>query len=603
MKKKLSSIILLMFVLQLLMASAAWAGTSNVEAVPAEQPGVVKTGTDPLWTFLDISVPEKILIGQNFEMIVTVRNIGTGSGIFPSFKFSEGKDNMALSHFSVVSSDGADGYDPMITEIKSGQTQVFTIVMKVNSDVKELPEGSDYQLNCTIGSADGYVSAEGSKVDWSQKRHQATQSLHLKPVYALSEPTFVVDSVTFSPEVTDGVKETTAIITLENISDTKANNVVVTLEGSNVGQTGKKNIIIKDLTSTKRLYDVRGKQKIDVAYQVEINPDRMDNEMTLTIKYDGQKEAQKELINMPLPLDSTGTGKEPKVIIERYTLEPEKVLAGNNVTLNLYIQNTNALPVKNISIKLDVPTETTGSGSSVSSGTVFSPVNSSNTFYIERIEGKTTEVKTITMYVSPNASAKTYVVPVKISYENSVGETCPDITDNINIPVAQESRIEIIKGTFPRMGNVGEPINLDLDFVNIGKTTLTNLKIQAAANVSNNDDSVYYVGTFEVGATDEYNGVLYPEEEGLLEGAVQFTYIDGDNQEALMEVPFSIEIGPEIVYEPIMPEMPIEVPKETFASKIKGHLLDIILVVIILVQGVMLFKIKRKEKAEEELMQ
>ena len=84
---------------------------------------------------------------------------------------------------------------------------------------------------------------------------------------------------------------------------------------------------------------------------------------------------------------------------------------------------------------------------------------------------------------------------------------------------------------------------------------------------------------------------------------MQFTYIDGDNQEASMEVPFSIEIGPEIVYEPIMPEMPIEPPKETFASKIKNHLLDIILVAVIIAQGAMLFKIKRKEKAEEELMQ
>lgn len=608
MKKKLSSVILMMFVLQILMAGSLWAEetttettSTNTPTATVERTDIVNTGIDPLWTFVDISVPEKILIGQNFEMLITVKNMGTGSGLFPAFRFTEGSDKKDLSHFTIVNGDGNE-YNPMITEVKSGQTRVFSVVMKVNSDVKELPDGSDYQINCIIGSANGSVSAEGSAVDWSKRIYQATQSVNVKPVYALSEPTFVVDSITFDPAITDGLTETTATITVENVSDTKANNVVVSLEGKEVGETGKKNIIIKDLTATKRLYDVKGKQKVSATYNIELNPDRQDNEMTLTIKYDGQTEAQEELLNMPLPVNNISTGKEPKVIIERYFLEPTKVLAGNYVTLNLYIQNTNALPVKNISIKMDVPTETTNSGGSVSSSTVFSPVDSSNTFYIDRIEGKSTEVKTITMYVNPTATAKTYIVPVEISYENNVGEKCPNITDNLNIPVTQESKLEIVKGTLPTMGNVGQPLNLDLEFVNVGKTTLTNLKVEAVTGLSNTDDAIYYVGTFEPGTTDQYNGMLFPEEEGTLTGSVQFTYIDGDNQEAMLEIPFTVEVGPEIIMEPMDPDM-MEMPQESFFSKIQRHLLSIVLAVVIIVQGIVLFKIKRKAKAEEELMQ
>lgn len=107
------------------------------------------------------------------------------------------------------------------------------------------------------------------------KRYNATQSFDLEVVYALSEPSFVVEGVTFSPAVTNDTKETTATITLKNVSDSKANNVVATLEGTYINSggensSGEKNITVRDLTSTKQLYNIKGQQKVTLEYQLEL---------------------------------------------------------------------------------------------------------------------------------------------------------------------------------------------------------------------------------------------------------------------------------------------------------------------------------------------
>ncbi len=604
-EKLLAILLIVLLMMTCLLPSAVWATTTDAaEAVSTENAGAeedenkvetIKTGLDPLWTIMKIEAPETVTVGQDFEVVVTVRNMGTGPGFAPEFQFTEDKDKKDLTHFSVVGAEGGV-YDTMYTKIDGGQTSIFKLKFRVNEDTRELPEGSKYRINCTIASANHNSWESGDK------RFKATESFDLEVLYALSDPSFVVEKVTFNPEVTEGVTETTATLHLKNISDSKANNVVTTLEGVAMGSTGEKNISVMDLTSTKQLYNVSGNQKVTVDYKLQLNRNRSSNEMKLTVTYNGQDQPQEILLNMPLPSQQSSNGREPKVIIQRYSVNPDKVLAGNNVALSLYIENTNSLPVNNVSIQLDVPTETSSNGGSVSGGTVFSPINSSNTFYIDRIEGKETAVKTINMYVDPNASAKTYIVPVNISYEGKDGISY-DTGDNVNIPVAQESRIDIINTNVQASGNVGEPLSIAMEFVNIGKVNLSNFKVALAGDVPGKADNVYYIGTFNVGDSDEYSAMIYPEAEGTLSGTIRITYMDGDGQEVTLDEPFTSEIGPAIDYSAMMPDpMPMPEPEPTFTDNLKSNLLTIVIAIIAIVEGAVLFRNKRKAKAEEELI-
>ena len=605
-ERLLAFLLVVLMCMMCFLPGAAWAATANqpldvenmtteelTETIEAQRENLINTGLDPLLTIQNIEAPDKVAVGQEFEILVTVKNMGTGPAMFPEFRFTEDKDRKALSHFTVVGGDG-DVYDTMTTEIKGGETKIFAIGVGVNDDTRELPGGSKYRINLTL--------ACGNWTAMEDKRYTTSTSFEVAVSYAMSTPNFVVESVTFNPAVTDGVTETTATIHMKNISDVKANNVVTKLTGTEIGNTGDKNISVRDLTNTKQLYTVNGQQKVTVDYKLELNRDRRNNEMLFTISYSGQEQPQEILLNMPLPVKESTNGREPKVIIQRYSVNPSKVLAGNNVTLSLHIENTNSMPVNNVSIQLDVPTETSSNGGAVSGGTVFSPINSSNTFYIDRIEGKEVAVKNINMYVDPNASAKTYIVPVNISYEGTDG-TKYSASDNVNIPVGQESKVDIISTNVQAYGNVGEPLSIGMEFVNIGKVNLTNFKVSLDGDIPGKGENVYYIGTFNVGESDEYSAMIFPEVEGTLTGNIRISYIDGDTQEVIVDEPFSSEIGPAIDYGAMMePMMPMPDPEPTFVDQLKSNLLTIIVGIIAIAEGAILFKGKRKAKAEEELI-
>ena len=88
--------------------------------------------------------------------------------------------------------------------------------------------------------------------------------------------------------------------------------------------------------------------------------------------------------------ENVGDGKDakkstPKLIIDRYEFEPKLPLAGNEFEMNLSFYNTNAKKaVKNIKIDL-TSQDTSKSDSNTAGSSVFTPVDSSNTFYIGRI--------------------------------------------------------------------------------------------------------------------------------------------------------------------------------------------------------------------------
>ena len=191
---------------------------------------------------------------------------------------------------------------------------------------------------------------------------------------------------------------------------------------------------------------LNAKQEIEIEYLLGINTDTDASHLPLNIKIE-YKDANRN----PVPASTETLGisaaqvglsaaaGEPRVLISKYTLSEEKILAGNIVTLSLFIENTHLRPVRNIKVSLGIlMVEETGSNATTSGGTVFSPVNSSNSFFIQEIPPKTVLEQSLDLLVDPNATAKTYVVPVTIEYEDGNAKSY-EVEEMVNIPVTQES--------------------------------------------------------------------------------------------------------------------------------------------------------------------
>lgn len=248
--------------------------------------------------------------------------------------------------------------------------------------------------------------------------------------------------------------------------------------------------------------------------------------------------------------ENTGDGKDakkstPKLIIDRYEFEPKLPLAGNEFEMNLSFYNTNAKKaVKNIKIDL-TSQDTSKSDSNTAGSSVFTPVDSSNTFYIGRIAPSGKVEKTIKMFVVPDATAKTYNITANFEYEDDENNEYKS-SENIGVPVYQESKLDIDPINYQTSAMVGDNIPITANFYNTGKVTLYNFKVTLTADNATVNNGTYYIGNFNSGGQDVYEGSIMPNEPGEIKGKLKFTYEDstGEVKEKEEDINITVEEAP-----------------------------------------------------------
>ncbi len=244
-------------------------------------------------------------------------------------------------------------------------------------------------------------------------------------------------------------------------------------------------------------------------------------------------------------LDGTGgvqVKNKPKLIVSNYTLQPEMPSAGSEFQLELTFTNTNSeKSVRNIKITLGGNDQATSaaelkaglnqsSGGTGSGGPVFTPVGSSNTFYISRINSGDTAEKTIRLKTAPTLAAQNYSINVAFEYEDADGNEFT-ATEMIGIPVVQQAEILLgdVQMTDGMGGDglmLGQATNVDMDLYNIGKDPLSTFMVTIEGKGFNVTGSPrYFVGNFASGASDHFTAEITPTENEV-SGNILITYED-----------------------------------------------------------------------------
>lgn len=286
---------------------------------------------------------------------------------------------------------------------------------------------------------------------------------------------------------------------------------------------------------------------------------------------------------------------KPKLIISKYKIEPSMPRAGESFTMTLSFLNTNSeKSCRNIKIYLtsDGPSDPDSAG--LAQGGIFSPVASSNTFYIDYIEPGETKEKTITFSTLPTAASKTYTMSANFEYEDYQG-TELKATELIGIPVVQVSKVQVDEPEISSMGP-GAPAMVDVSFYNTGRDNLTNFMVSIEGEGFSADQKRYFVGNFQTGSYDSFSTTLYIDGEGEYEGKILITYEDSTGTSHSIEKAFT-------GYQEMMGPMDFEdFPMEEMGSsplknfKLLGGLaLALIILVIVLI------KRRRSSKRRQEL--
>lgn len=313
-----------------------------------------------------------------------------------------------------------------------------------------------------------------------------------------------------------------------------------------------------------------------------------------------------------------GIKNQPKLIISSYSLSPKMVEAGENFDLALTLYNTNNTnTIYNLKVSLDQNLQSQPAGADgdnnalVSDGSVFSPVNSSNTFYTAAIYPWNYVTKNIKMNVLPNAKAGSYVMGVTLEYEDYLGNQYTT-TESIGIPVVQKAQVTTGEINVDETLAVGAPTSVSMNIYNTGKDNLSTFMMKVVGKGFTVDEDTHFIGNFASGATENYSFNITPTEEGEIEGKIILTYEDSTGKEHKEEKEFKEEVeadqmgemfdedGNPISIDPETGEPITEEPTDD-SSFLTSPFTWIGLVAIIVIIIVLVKHKKKKKKSEEEL--
>ena len=344
----------------------------------------------------------------------------------------------------------------------------------------------------------------------------------------------------------------------------------------------------------------------DITFKFQSRPDAERGGVPITIKAEPVDGGENSSIARAISvfLDSTAEGSKeagknvPKIIVSSYSSDPTLVKAGERFTLNMQFLNTHASKtVRNIKGSF-VVTE-----ASNETGSVFSPVESSNTFFIDSINPKGTCEWSLTLYTIPDAKSKTYTVTVSFEYEDDAGN--PYKADElIGIPVYQPSRFETSEIMVPSEAYVGQPVYVSFEMYNMGKTDIYNVQLNVEGDFDAQPRSNYF-GNFESGRREYFELNLIPSAPGETDGRIVFEYetASGEKQELVkefsmnameMDMPVDGEFPPDGSMDPGM-----EGQNKGFFQSVWFYIILGVVVIGAVVAAVLIVR-KRKKKEEFE---
>ncbi|MDR3239795.1 MAG: hypothetical protein LBT44_06875 [Clostridiales bacterium] len=224
----------------------------------------------------------------------------------------------------------------------------------------------------------------------------------------------------------------------------------------------------------------------------------------------------------------------PRIIVKSYQSDPVLVKAGQQFDLNLEFQNTHSLKaVGNIKANIAAVDTTEKKGS------VFTPVEGSNTLFFDSIPPKGTVERNMRMYAVPDAAPRTYTLQIKFSYEDSEFNKYEDV-DEIGINVKQVVDLMTSDISMPETVMLGQPVYVSFSLSNTGKTTLQNLQARIEGDFDTTGSMVYF-GTLAQSGSTMYDGQFTPAELGKRSGKVIITFEDDTGEKFERTQEFSFE--------------------------------------------------------------
>lgn len=309
---------------------------------------------------------------------------------------------------------------------------------------------------------------------------------------------------------------------------------------------------------------------------------------------------------------SSNVKNQPKIMVSYYQLNPQIAQAGKNFDLSFGLYNTNSKnAIYNLKATIEQnlgaqPQNSGGNNAMVSDGSVFSPVNQSNSFYVAALYPWNTANKHITMNVLPNAVAGNYVINLSIEYEDADGNQYKT-TEAIGIPVVQRAGVTMSEVKTDEL-MVGNPTEMSINIYNTGKDNLNTFMCDVIGKGIKIENDRKFIGNFNTGTQETFSFTATPTRTGEIKGQIMVSYEDSTGKVHTQTKDFKKEVmegmpedmGADMNGE-MTGEMGTEDPNMGGGSVLTSPFVWVGLIVILILAAI-LYKKKKAKKEDEELL-
>ena len=280
----------------------------------------------------------------------------------------------------------------------------------------------------------------------------------------------------------------------------------------------------------------------------------------------------------------------PIVILSKYNYGGSSVAAGSSTNLSFSFTNTSKkLKIENVML-------------TVTGGTDLMLNGSTNTFYFDSVAAGGSKSVTVPMKAAQLISASAQEVQIAVTYEyvDQNARKSGSASLSLSVPLYQPDRFELSEPKTAYTGYVGEETSLTIDYVNKGKSAISNVEATISGDI---DSPTPYqrVGTIDGGKNGTIAFAVTPQLEGENQVKIVITYEDsnGNTKERVFEA--TVEA---MAYEPIDPGtddpgMIDPEPANTFPWKYV--IIAVVAALIVLLVVLRIRKKKAKQKAEQAL--
>ncbi|MBS3070602.1 COG1361 S-layer family protein [Candidatus Micrarchaeota archaeon] len=222
------------------------------------------------------------------------------------------------------------------------------------------------------------------------------------------------------------------------------------------------------------------------------------------------------------------------LVIERIILDPAEIEPGSQGTLTLHVSNIATTPVRDVSIKLDLTSETLP----------FAPIESATEKNIPFIGGSQEYDVSFRLVSFADAQPKAYKIPVKISFKDYLGNSYT-LNDTVGVILNSKPVLEaFVDDSKIIRENTGGTVLVKIINRGLSDAKFLNTIAKDTASVRVVEPKEFYVGN--LGADDfdtiEYKLFVSKGENGTASFPLELTYRDANNNQYAQEAVVKIQL-------------------------------------------------------------